>query len=162
MPFYSIKMLPEWAQTLGVVFSVMLIAPSWGGMINGLLTMRGAWDKVRDSAVLKFFVVAITAYGMATFYKPKNFPSISASIEYKDMDSGKTIKNWIFALQQKLQNKKIGIAVGTHNSEEKIGYEGWSEINISDKLKIIPVFFVRETNQLNPELGFSINTKFSY
>lgn len=73
--------LPEWAQTLGVVFSVMLIAPSWGGMINGLLTMRGAWDKVRDSAVLKFFVVAITAYGMATFEGPmlslKNVNAIS-------------------------------------------------------------------------------------
>ena len=75
------------------------------------------------------------AYGIATFYKPKNFPSISASIEYKDMDSGKIIKNWVFALQQSLQNKKIGIAVGTYNSEEKIGYEGWSEINISDNLK---------------------------
>lgn len=62
--------LPDWAQTLGVVFSVMLIAPSWGGMLNGLLTMRGAWDRVRDSAVLKFFVVAITAYGMATFEGP--------------------------------------------------------------------------------------------
>ena len=102
------------------------------------------------------------AYGIATFYKRNNFPSISASIEYKDMDSGKTIKNWVFALQQGLQNKKIGIAVGTHNLEEKIGYEGWSEINISDNLKIIPVFFVRETNQVNPELGLSINTKFSY
>jgi cytochrome c oxidase cbb3-type subunit I/II len=73
--------LPDWAQTLGVVFSVMLIAPSWGGMINGLLTMRGAWDKVRDSAVLKFFVVAITAYGMSTFEGPmlslKNINAIS-------------------------------------------------------------------------------------
>ncbi|MCO6499054.1 MAG: cytochrome-c oxidase, cbb3-type subunit I [Vicingus serpentipes] len=73
--------LPEWAQTLGVVFSVMLIAPSWGGMINGLLTMRGAWDRVRDSAVLKFFVVAITAYGMSTFEGPmlslKNVNAIS-------------------------------------------------------------------------------------
>ena len=59
--------LPEWAQTLGVVFSVMLIAPSWGGMINGLLTLRGAWDKVRTSAVLKFLVGAVTFYGMATF-----------------------------------------------------------------------------------------------
>ena len=48
----------------------MLIAPSWGGMINGLLTLRGAWDKVRDSAVLKFFVVAVTAYGMSTFEGP--------------------------------------------------------------------------------------------
>lgn len=62
--------LPDWAQTLGVVFSIMLIFPSWGGMINGLLTLRGAWDKVRDSAVLKFFVVAITAYGMSTLEGP--------------------------------------------------------------------------------------------
>ena len=73
--------LPDWAQSLGTVFSVMLIAPSWGGMINGLLTLRGAWDKVRDSVVLKFMVVAITAYGMATFEGPllslKNVNAIS-------------------------------------------------------------------------------------
>ncbi len=62
--------LPDWAQALGVTFSIMLIAPSWGGMINGLLTLRGAWDKVRDSAALKFMVVAVTAYGMATFEGP--------------------------------------------------------------------------------------------
>lgn len=62
--------LPDWAQNLGVVFSIMLIAPSWGGMLNGLLTLRGAWDRVRDSAVLKFMVVAVTAYGMATFEGP--------------------------------------------------------------------------------------------
>jgi cytochrome c oxidase cbb3-type subunit I/II len=62
--------LPEWAQTLGVTFSIVLIAPSWGGMINGLLTLRGAFDKVRSSAVLKFLVLAITAYGMATFEGP--------------------------------------------------------------------------------------------
>jgi len=102
------------------------------------------------------------AFGLSTFYKYKNFPSINASIEYKKIDSSKIIKNWVFALQQSIQNKEIGIAVGTHNAEENIGYESWSEINISDKLKIIPVFFVRENNQVNPELGFSINTKFSY
>jgi cytochrome c oxidase cbb3-type subunit I/II len=62
--------IPDWAQSLGVVFSVMLIAPSWGGMINGLLTLRGAWDKVREDVVLKFLVVAVTAYGMATFEGP--------------------------------------------------------------------------------------------
>ncbi len=62
--------LPDWAQSLGVAFSIMLIAPSWGGMLNGLLTLRGAWDRVRDSAVLKFMVVAVTAYGMATFEGP--------------------------------------------------------------------------------------------
>lgn len=62
--------LPDWAQSLGVVFSVMLIAPSWGGMLNGLLTLRGVWDKVREDVVLKFMVVAVTAYGMSTFEGP--------------------------------------------------------------------------------------------
>lgn len=62
--------LPDWAQSLGTVFSFMLIAPSWGGMVNGLLTLRGAWDKVREDVVLKFMVVAITAYGMSTFEGP--------------------------------------------------------------------------------------------
>jgi len=62
--------LPGWAQSLGVVFSIMLLAPSWGGMINGLLTLRGAWDKVRDDVTLKFMVVGLTAYGMATFEGP--------------------------------------------------------------------------------------------
>ncbi len=62
--------VPDWAQSLGTVFSIMLIAPSWGGMINGLLTLRGAWDKVREDAILKFMVVGVTAYGMATFEGP--------------------------------------------------------------------------------------------
>jgi len=62
--------LPDWAQSLGTVFSIMLIAPSWGGMLNGLLTLRGAWDRVREDPVLKFMVVAVTAYGMATFEGP--------------------------------------------------------------------------------------------
>ena len=62
--------LPGWVQALGTGFSVMLIAPSWGGMLNGLLTLRGAWDKVRENPILKFFVVAITCYGMATFEGP--------------------------------------------------------------------------------------------
>ncbi len=62
--------LPAWAQAVGTGFSIMLIAPSWGGMLNGLLTLRGAWDKVRENPVLKFFVVAVTCYGMATFEGP--------------------------------------------------------------------------------------------
>jgi len=62
--------LPDWAQTLGVVFSVMLWAPSWGGMINGLLTLRGAWDRVRREPILKFLAAAITFYGMSTFEGP--------------------------------------------------------------------------------------------
>jgi cytochrome c oxidase cbb3-type subunit I/II len=62
--------LPDWAQSLGMVFSLMLVAPSWGGMLNGLLTLRGAWDKVRQDPMLKFMVVAVTAYGMATLEGP--------------------------------------------------------------------------------------------
>ncbi len=77
--------LPDWAQSLGVVFSIMLIAPSWGGMINGLLTLRGAWDKVRESTVLKFMVVAVTAYGMSTFEGPMlSLKSVNAISHFTD------------------------------------------------------------------------------
>jgi cytochrome c oxidase cbb3-type subunit I/II len=77
--------LPDWAQNLGVTFSVMLIAPSWGGMINGLLTLRGAWDKVRTNPVLKFMVVAITGYGMATFEGPMlSLKNINAIAHFSD------------------------------------------------------------------------------
>ncbi len=62
--------LPDWAQTVGIVFSVALIAPSWGGMLNGLLTLRGAWDRLRTDAILKFFVVGVSFYGMSTFEGP--------------------------------------------------------------------------------------------
>jgi len=77
--------LPNWAQSLGVVFSLMLIFPSWGGMINGLLTLRGAWDRVRDDVILKFMVVAVTAYGMATFEGPMlALKNVSAIAHYTD------------------------------------------------------------------------------
>lgn len=77
--------LPDWAQSLGVVFSVMLIAPSWGGMLNGLFTLRGAWDKVREDPVLKFMVVAITCYGMATFEGPLlSLKSVNAISHFSD------------------------------------------------------------------------------
>lgn len=77
--------LPDWAQNLGVVFSVMLIAPSWGGMINGLLTLRGVWDKVRTDAVLKFYVVAITGYGMSTFEGPMlSLKNVNAIAHFTD------------------------------------------------------------------------------
>ena len=77
--------LPDWVQALGVTFSVMLIAPSWGGMINGLLTLRGAWDKVRDNADLKFIVIAVTAYGMSTFEGPMmSLKSVNAISHFSD------------------------------------------------------------------------------
>ncbi len=77
--------LPDWAQTLGTVFSVMLIAPSWGGMVNGLLTLRGAWDRVREDPVLKFLVVGVTAYGMATFEGPMmSLKNVNAVTHYTD------------------------------------------------------------------------------
>ncbi|GAB3928589.1 cytochrome-c oxidase, cbb3-type subunit I [Larkinella terrae] len=77
--------LPDWAQSLGVVFSIMLIAPSWGGMINGLLTLRGAWDKVREDAILKFMVVGLTSYGMATFEGPMlSLKNVNAIAHFTD------------------------------------------------------------------------------
>ena len=77
--------LPEWASTLGMLFSVMLWAPSWGGMVNGLFTLRGAWQKVVDDPVLKFMVVAVTAYGMATFEGPMlSIKSVNALAHYTD------------------------------------------------------------------------------
>jgi cytochrome c oxidase cbb3-type subunit I/II len=77
--------LPDWAQTLGMVFSVMLWAPSWGGMLNGLLTLKGAWNKVRTDPVLKFFAAGVTFYGMATFEGPLlSIKSINGLAHYTD------------------------------------------------------------------------------
>ncbi|MFM2439919.1 MAG: cytochrome-c oxidase, cbb3-type subunit [Bacteroidota bacterium] len=77
--------LPNWAQSIGIVFSFMLIFPSWGGMINGLLTLRGAWDKVREDVILKFMVVAVTAYGMSTFEGPMlSLKSFNAVAHFTD------------------------------------------------------------------------------
>lgn len=77
--------LPGWAQALGTVFSVMLILPSWGGMLNGLFTLRGAWDRVKEDPILKMFVVALTCYGMATLEGPLlSIKSINAISHYTD------------------------------------------------------------------------------
>ncbi len=77
--------LPNWLQMLGVTFSLMLWAPSWGGMLNGLLTLRGAWHKVRTDPVLKFFAAAVTFYGMATFEGPLlSIKSVNALAHYTD------------------------------------------------------------------------------
>ncbi len=77
--------LPGWAQALGTVFSIMLILPSWGGMLNGLFTLRGAWDKVREDPTLKMFVVALTCYGMATLEGPLlSIKSLNAISHYTD------------------------------------------------------------------------------
>lgn len=77
--------LPDWAQTLGMVFSLMLWAPSWGGMINGLLTLRGAWHKLRTDPILKFLITAVTFYGMSTFEGPLlSIKSVSSLAHYTD------------------------------------------------------------------------------
>jgi cytochrome c oxidase cbb3-type subunit I/II len=77
--------IPEWCSTLGMLFSLMLWMPSWGGMINGLLTLRGVWRKVTEDPVLKFFVVGITFYGMATFEGPVlSIKSVNALSHYTD------------------------------------------------------------------------------
>ncbi|MBW1830479.1 MAG: cytochrome-c oxidase, cbb3-type subunit I [Deltaproteobacteria bacterium] len=77
--------LPDWAQSLGMVFSLMLWAPSWGGMLNGLLTLRGAWDKVRTDPVLKFLAAGVTFYGMSTFEGPLlSIKAVSGLAHYTD------------------------------------------------------------------------------
>ncbi|RMD84247.1 MAG: cytochrome-c oxidase, cbb3-type subunit I [Candidatus Dadabacteria bacterium] len=81
--------LPDWLQTMGVIFSVTLIAPSWGGMINGLLTLRGAWDKLRTDPILKFLVVGVTFYGMSTFEGPMmSIRAINSLTHYTDYTIG--------------------------------------------------------------------------
>ncbi|MGV3526205.1 MAG: cytochrome-c oxidase, cbb3-type subunit I [Candidatus Sericytochromatia bacterium] len=81
--------MPEWAQTLGMVFSLMLWAPSWGGMINGLLTLRGAWDRLRTDPVLKMFVAAVTFYGMSTFEGPLlSIKAVNSLSHYTDWTIG--------------------------------------------------------------------------
>ena len=77
--------LPNWLQLLGMTFSLMLWAPSWGGMLNGLLTLRGGWDKLRTDPVIKFFAAAVTFYGMATFEGPLlSIKSVNALAHYTD------------------------------------------------------------------------------
>jgi len=81
--------IPEWAATMGMVFSVMLWMPSWGGMINGLFTLRGAWHKLRESVVLKMFVIGITFYGMSTFEGPLlSIKTVNALSHYTDWTIG--------------------------------------------------------------------------
>jgi len=81
--------LPDWAQTLGAIFSIMLIAPSWGGMLNGLLTLRGAWDRLRTDPVLKFYVVGVSFYGMSTFEGPMmSVRAINALTHYTNWTVG--------------------------------------------------------------------------
>jgi len=77
--------LPAWVQSLGMIFSLMLWAPSWGGMLNGLLTLRGAWDKLRTDPVIRFYIVAVTFYGMSTFEGPLlAIKNVNALAHYSD------------------------------------------------------------------------------
>jgi len=81
--------LPEWLQSLGMVFSLMLWAPSWAGMLNGLLTLRGAWDRLLTDPIIKFFAAAVTFYGMATFEGPLlSIKSVNALSHYTDWTIG--------------------------------------------------------------------------
>lgn len=81
--------LPKWLQLLGMFFSLMLWAPSWGGMLNGLLTLRGAWDKLRTDPVVKFFIAAVTFYGMSTFEGPLlSIRAVNALSHYSDWTIG--------------------------------------------------------------------------
>ncbi|MCZ8233826.1 MAG: cytochrome-c oxidase, cbb3-type subunit I [Inhella sp.] len=81
--------LPDWAQSLGMVFSLVLLAPSWGGMINGIMTLSGAWHKLRDDPVLKFLIVSLSFYGMSTFEGPMmSIKTVNALSHYTDWTIG--------------------------------------------------------------------------
>ena len=81
--------LPEWAQSLGMVFSLILLAPSWGGMINGIMTLSGAWHKLRTDPILKFLIVSLSFYGMATFEGPMmSIKTVNALSHYTDWTIG--------------------------------------------------------------------------
>ena len=102
------------------------------------------------------------AIGLAGYFKPQEFFSISASIEKKETNNSKSINNWIIGLQRNLKNYKIGFAAGTYNEKENMGFEGWSEIAITDNFKFIPVLFIREKDNANSDKGIALNTKFIY
>jgi len=81
--------LPDWAQSIGMVFSLVLLAPSWGGMINGMMTLSGAWHKLRDDPILKFLIVALSFYGMSTFEGPMmSIKTVNALSHYTDWTIG--------------------------------------------------------------------------
>ena len=81
--------LPDWAQSLGMVFSLILLAPSWGGMINGIMTLSGAWHKLRDDPILKFLIVSLSFYGMSTFEGPMmSIKTVNSLSHYTDWTVG--------------------------------------------------------------------------
>ncbi len=81
--------LPDWAQSIGMIFSLVLLAPSWGGMINGMMTLSGAWHKLRDDPILKFLIVSLSFYGMATFEGPMmSIKTVNALSHYTDWTVG--------------------------------------------------------------------------
>jgi cytochrome c oxidase cbb3-type subunit 1 len=81
--------LPDWAQSIGMIFSLVLLAPSWGGMINGIMTLSGAWNKLRDDPILKFLIVSLSFYGMSTFEGPMmSIKTVNALSHYTDWTVG--------------------------------------------------------------------------
>jgi cytochrome c oxidase cbb3-type subunit 1 len=81
--------LPDWTQSVGMVFSLILLAPSWGGMINGIMTLSGAWHKLRDDPILRFLIVSLSFYGMSTFEGPMmSIKTVNALSHYTDWTIG--------------------------------------------------------------------------
>lgn len=120
--------LPDWAQSLGMVFSLILMAPSWGGMINGMLTLQGAWHKLRTDPILKFLVVALSFYGMATFEGPMmSIKTVNSLSHYTDWTIGHVhagALGWValitigslYALIPTLFNRKEMYSIGLINA----------------------------------------------
>ena len=127
-----------------------------------LISQIGLTKKIFGGTITSNINEDFNAFGLATYVKPRNLPSISFSIEQKEDNESKKIHNWIIGLQKNLDSYNLGMALGTYNTKENIAYENWIEIFISDKLKIIPVLFIKNNNHDKDELGIALNTKFSY
>jgi cytochrome c oxidase cbb3-type subunit 1 len=110
--------LPDWAQTLGMTFSIMLWMPSWGGMINGVMTLSGAWNKLREDAVLQFMIIALAFYGMSTFEGPlMSIKTVNALSHYTDWDNRprslwRTWLGWIHII-------RLSVSPGSSAMEQK-------------------------------------------
>jgi cytochrome c oxidase cbb3-type subunit 1 len=119
--------LPDWAQSLGMVFSLILLAPSWGGMINGMMTLSGAWHKLRDDPIIKFMIVSLSFYGMSTFEGPMmSIKTVNALSHYTDWGIGHVhsgalgwvafiVYGSIYSMLPKLYGKKEMYSIGLIN-----------------------------------------------
>ncbi len=121
--------LPDWAQSIGMVFSLILLAPSWGGMINGIMTLSGAWHKLRTDPILKFLIVALSFYGMSTFEGPMmSIKTVNALSHYTDWTIGHVHSGalgWVAMIDRGLALRDDPAALRPHEHVEHASLIDW-------------------------------------